>query len=152
MWGDPVVRQHLPFLPLFKKIQMKSTIVIYGHESKLTKSDAKHIAYYLGAQTTCTHHINKAIMNGVDNIVLCLPSFNAEGAEKEWVDFFCTFRDMDLTGKCFALYVPSDSFYAKKVIELEDVLYHQGARVINRPFCKPHYTIDTWICAVSPNL
>ena len=117
MWGAPVVRQHLPFLPLFKKIQMKSTIVIYGHESKLTKSDAKHIAYYLGAQTTCTHHINKAIMNGVDNIVLCLPSFNAEGAEKEWVEFFCTFRDMDLTGKCFALYVPSDSFYAKKVIE-----------------------------------
>ena len=72
---------------------MKSTIVIYGHESELTKADAKRIAFFLGAQTTCTRHIGEALMNGVENIVLCLLSINAEGAEREWQElYYKTFR------------------------------------------------------------
>ena len=132
---------------------MKSTIVIYGHESELTKADAKRIAYLLKAQTTCTRHIGEAIMNGVENFVLCLPSLNAEGAEREWQDFIVTFRSMNLTGKRFAIYVPSDSPSTNRLDDLKYVLYLRGARhIINPSFDLPNYDIDNWICVVSPNL
>lgn len=132
---------------------MKSTIVIYGHESELTKADAKRIAYLLKAQTTCTRHIGEAIMNGVEKFVLCLPSLNAEGAEKEWQDFIDTFRSMNLKGKCFAIYVPSDCPSTNRLDELKYVLYQRGARhIINQPVGMPNYDIDSWICVVYPNL
>lgn len=132
---------------------MKSTIVIYGHKSELTKADAKRIAFFLGAQTTCTHHIGMAIMNGVENFVLCLPSLKEEGAEKEWQELFDTFNDMNLTGKCFAIYVPSDSHSTNKINHLKYILYQRNARhIINQPVYLSHYSIEDWISAISPNL
>ncbi len=132
---------------------MKSTIVIYGHESKLTKADAKRIAHLLKAQITCTHHIGEAIMNGVEKFVLCLPSLNAEGADREWQEFIDTFRSMNLTGKCFALYVPSDSPSTNRLDELKYVLFMRGAQhIINPSIDLPNYDIDNWIYAVLPSL
>jgi flavodoxin len=132
---------------------MKSTIVIYGHESELTKANAKRIAFLLGAQTTCTRHIGEAIMNGVENIVLCLPSLNAEGAEREWQEFIDTFRSMNLTGKSFAIYVPSDNPDPNRLNDLKYVLYQRNAkRIINQSVDIQHYSVDDWICAISPSL
>ena len=132
---------------------MKSTIVVYGHESELTKGDAKRIAYLLGAQTTCTGHIGEAIMNGVENFVLCLPSLKYEGAEKEWEEFIDTFRSMNLTGKCFAIYVPSDNPTPDRLKGLKYMLYQRGTRHIINPLVgTQHYSIDNWVCAISPNL
>ena len=148
--GRPSRETASPFLN--KKI-MKSTIVIYGHESKLTKADAKRIAFLLGAQTTCTRHIGEAIMNGVENIVLCLPSINAEGAEREWLEFIDTFHSMNLTGKCMAIYVPSDSLTSERLNDLKYVLYQRNVKhIINPLFGIQHYSIDNWISAISPNL
>ena len=132
---------------------MKSTIVIYGHESELTKADAKRIAFLLGAQTTCTRHISEAIMKGVDNFVLCLPSLKYEGAEREWQEFIDTFIGMNLTGKCFAIYVPSDNPNQNRLNDLKYVLYRRSARrIIKQPVDTQHYSIDDWICAISPSL
>ena len=136
-----------------KILQMKSTIVIYGHESKLTKADAKRIAFLLGAQTTCTRHIGEAIMNGVENFVLCLPSLKYEGAEREWQEFIDTFRCMNLTDKCFAIYVPSDNPDPNRLNDLKYVLYQRNVkRIINPSIGNQHYSIDAWICAISPSL
>ncbi len=132
---------------------MKSTIVIYGHESELTKANAKRIAFLLGAQTTCTRHIGEAIMNGVENIVLCLPSLNAEGAEREWQEFIDTFRSMNLTGKSFVIYVPSDNPDPNRLNDLKYVLYQRNAkRIINQSVDIQHYSVDDWICAISRSL
>lgn len=132
---------------------MKSTIVIYGHESKLTKADAKRIAYLLKAQTTCTCHISEAIKNGVENFVLCLPSLNFEGAEREWQEFIDTFRSMNLTGKCFAIYVPSDNPNPNRLNDLKYMLYQRNARhIIPQPVDIQDYSVDDWTSAMSPSL
>ena len=139
--------------PILNKKIMKSTIVIYGHESELTKADAKRIAFLLGAQTTCTRHICEALMNGVENIVLCLPSINAEGAEREWQEFIDTFHSMNLTGKCLAIYVPYDSLTSERLNNLKYVLYQRNVKHIINPLLGiQHYSIDNWISAISPNL
>ena len=132
---------------------MKSTIVIYGHESELTKANAKRIAFLLGAQTTCTRHIGEAIMNGVENFVLCLPSIKYEGAEREWQEFIDTFRSMNLTGKCFAIYVPSDNPNPNRLNDLKYVLYQRNVkRIINQPVGILNYSVDDWTSAISPSL
>ena len=149
LMGRPSREAASPFL---NKKKMKSTILIYGHESELTKADAKRIAFLLGAQTTCTRHIGEAIMNGVENFVLCLPSLNAEGAEREWQDFIDTFRSINLTGKCLAIYVPSDNPNPNRLKDLKYVLYTRNARCIINQSLDKDYSIDDWICAISPSL
>lgn len=132
---------------------MKSTIVIYGHESKLTKADAKRIAYLLGAQTTCSRHISEVILNGIENFVLCLPSLKNEGAEKEWQEFIDTFSSMDLTGKRFAIYVPSDSICSDRLNDLKYMLYQRNVRhIIPQPVDIQNYSVDDWTSAMSFNL
>ena len=131
---------------------MKSTMVIYGHESELTKADAKHIAYLLWAQTTCTRHISEGTLTCIDNLILCLPSPDAEKAESEWREFISTFRGMDLRGKCIAIYMPSGSATTSRMGELHYVLSQGRARIMSRAFVKLQYTIEDWVSAVSPNL
>ena len=87
------------------------------------------------------------------NFVLCLPSLNAEGGEREWQEFIDTFRRMNLTDKCFVIYLPSDSPSTNKLDEMKYTLYLRGARqIINQPVGIPNYDIDSWICAVLPSL
>ena len=132
---------------------MKSTIVIYGHESKQTKADAKRIAYLLGTQTTCSRHISEAILNGIENFVLCLPSLKNEEAEKEWQEFIDTFSSMDLTGKCFAIYIPSDCLCSDRLNDLKYMLYQRNVRhIIPRPVGIQNYSVDDWTSAMSPSI
>jgi flavodoxin len=131
---------------------MKSTIVIYGHESELTKADAKHIAYHIGAQTTCPRHIDDAMLSNVENFILCLPSFAAEKAENEWREYISTFRNKNIKGKYFILYIPSGSPSSPMLGELRFVLSQRGARILSQIIRPQHYTIDEWISAVSPSL
>ena len=94
--------------------------------------------------------VSKAIKDEVREEVLALKE---EGAEKEWQELFDTFNDMNLTGKCFAIYVPSDSHSTNKINHLKYILYQRNARhIINQPVYLSHYSIEDWISAISPNL
>ena len=136
---------------------MKSTIVIYEHENQLSKACAKHIAYYLGAQTTCTHHISDAIFNSVDNFILCIATWRPEGQCGQWTNLLQSVANHSLTNKTFALFFCHDpeakAFIFDGIDHLYDLLHQQGATIIDRPAWQHGgKTITDWICDVSPNL
>jgi flavodoxin len=136
---------------------MKSTIVIYEHENLLGKACAKHIAYHLGAQTTCTRHVPEAILSLVDNFVLCISTWRPEGQRGQWSSLLKCLALHQLKGKTFAFYFCHDpeagAFIFNGLDRLYDVLSEQGARVIGNPNWYQHdQTISEWICGISPNL
>lgn len=135
---------------------MKTTIVIYEHEHEAGKVIAKRIAYYLGAQTTCTHHIERSILETVDNFILCLSPHSEGKLSEEWNDAIDKLTCHDLNGKTFAVYTEITN--ETKVLSLPLInevyrrLYHQNARVVGRSDRQqPAMAIDEWICAISPN-
>ena len=136
---------------------MKSTIVIYEHENLLGKACAKHIAYYLGAQTTCTHHVPDAILSNVDNIILCISTWRPTGERGQWTELIQSLASHLLFGKTFAFFFCHDpengGFIFDGLDHLYDMLREQGARVVGSPEWHNHdETITDWICKVSPNL
>lgn len=136
---------------------MKSTIVIYEHENQLGKACAKHIAYHLGAQTTCTRHISEANLNVVDNIILCISTWTPEGQRGQWTDLLERLASHPLEGKTFAFFFCHDPKAGVFIFNGLDRLYKQlsekGVRVIGNPEWHNHdETITDWICRVSPNL
>ncbi|MBR5687985.1 MAG: hypothetical protein IKX36_08515 [Prevotella sp.] len=135
---------------------MKSTIVIYEHEQVTSKAAAKRIAYYLGAQTTCTHHIEKSILESVDNFVLCLYPCNGGMLSDEWKCALDKLTQHDLTGKTFAVFAePIDGagiVTPPFVNEVYKRLHLHNASIVARPGWKGRPEgIDGWISSVSPN-
>ena len=135
---------------------MKSTIVIYEHENQIGKACAKHIAYHLGAQTTCTHHVPEAILSNVDNFVLCISTWRPTGERGQWTEILHSLARHRLDGKTFAFFFCHDpeagAFIFDGLDQLYDLLAEQGARVVGSP--EWHHrdtTITDWICTVSPN-
>ena len=136
---------------------MKSTIVIYEHENLQGKACAKHIAYYLGAQTTCTRHIPEAILSTVDNIILCISTWRPSGERGQWTELLQSLATHPLDGKTFAFYFCHDpeagAFIFDGLDRLYDLLRQQGARVVGSPEWHHHdETIIDWICKMSPSL
>ena len=136
---------------------MKSTIVIYEHENLLGKACAKHIAYHLGAQTTCTRHVEEAVLNNVDNYILCISTWRPERHKGEWTGLIDSIANRSLTGKTFAFFFCHDpeagAFISDGLDWFYDFLREHGAVVIERPSCHQNGdTITDWICKVSPNL
>ena len=135
---------------------MKSTIVIYEHEHEAGKFVAKRIAYYLGAQTTCTRHIERPILETVDNFILCLSSQPSGKLSDEWNDAIDKLTRHDLTGKTFAVYTenPDETRVLSSPVlnEIYRRLHHQNAHIVARPDRqRSAVAIDEWICAISPN-
>lgn len=135
---------------------MKSTIVIYEHEHEAGKCIAKRIVYYLGAQTTCTHHIERPILETVDNFILCLSPRSGRKLSDEWNDAIDELTSHDLTGKTFAVYAENTDetkvLISPVINEVYRRLYHQNARVVactDRQ--QSSMAIDAWICSISPN-
>ena len=136
---------------------MKSTIVIYEHENLLGKACAKHIAYYLRGQTTCTRHVPDAILNNVDNFILCICTWRPTGEQGQWSELLQRLASHRLDGKTFAFYFCHDPEAGAFIFDGLDRLYallaDQGARVVGSPEWHDHdETIVDWICRVSPNL
>lgn len=135
---------------------MKSTIVIYEHENEAGKTIAKRIAYYLGAQTTCTHHIEKPIIETVDNYVLCLLPQSGGKLSNEWNNALDELTRNNLTGKTFAVYTDimdgARTTSSSVINEVYHRLHRQNARVVARSdWQQSAQAIDDWICAISPN-
>ena len=138
-------------------MKMKSTIVIYEHENLLGKACAKHIAYYLGAQTTCTRHVPEAILNVVDNFILCISSWTPNGQTGQWTSLLESLASHSLDGKTFAFFFCHDpeagGFIFDGLDRLYDLLRQQGAIILSHPAWQHDgMTISNWICDVSPNL
>ena len=155
LWGDPVVRQYLPFFNFL--CNMKSTIVIYEHENLLGKACAKHIAYHLGAQTTCTHHVPEAILCNVDNFILCISTWRPTGERGQWTEILQSLAKHRLDEKTFAFFFCHDpeagAFIFDGLDHLYSLLSEQGAKVIgNTERRNEDETITDWICNVSPDL
>ena len=136
---------------------MKSTIVIYEHENQIGKACAKHIAYHLGAQTTCTHYVSEAILSNVDNFVLCISTWRPSGERGMWTDILQSLALHRLDGKIFAFFFCHDpeagTFIFDGIDRLYELLTKQGARVVAGPeWHQRNITITDWICSVSPNL
>ena len=133
---------------------MKSTIVIYEHEHESGKASAKHIAYYLGAQTTCTRHIEPSIVDSYDNFVLCVSSWNGDSLPTEWDRAMATLGQYDLSGKLFTVYVDG-TLPAVQVVCIDSLyalLRRCHARVVSMPVWQRTHDINEWICSMSPNL
>lgn len=135
---------------------MKSTIVIYAHECERSKADAKRIAYMVGAQTTCTRRITKAILNSVENFILCVPLWDEENKSGEWAVAAETLQQYDLSGKKFAIFVnydhPADAVRFNGIDSLSRLFHDQGAQLITLSGEVGYGRLDDWICALSPNL
>lgn len=137
---------------------MKSTIVIYEHENLLGKACAKFIAYHLGAQTTCTRHVDEAILCGVENFILCISTWTPDGQRGQWTELLERLATHPLTDKTFAFYFCHDpeggGFIFDGLGRLYDLLREQGAKIISRPTWQHNDedTITKWICEISPNL
>ena len=136
---------------------MKSTIVIYEHECATGKAAAKHIAYHLGAQTTCTRCISQAMMATIDNFVLCVStSWAADGSAPDaWQRALGELTAGGLAGKSFAVYLDSDSDSGTPLHTeaLCSALRGGGGRVIAvEKWLRQEAGIDEWISAVSPSL
>jgi flavodoxin len=136
---------------------MKSSIVIYEHEDKMGKACAKNIAYHLGAQTTCTHHVPEAILSNVDNFILCISTWRPTGERGQWTEILQSLASHRLDGKSFAFFFCHDpeagAFIFDGLDRFYDLLRQQGARVVGSPeWHKRNATITDWICMVSPNL
>ena len=125
---------------------MKSTIVIYEHEHESGKAAAKHIAYHLGAQTTCTRHVEAPIVDNVDNFVLCVSTWGEEGIPDEWFLALTALGKHDLKDKVFAIFV--DNSEPVDVDAIYNILQQMKARVVK----VSANSIDEWICAISPSL
>ena len=136
---------------------MKSTIVIYEHENQLGKACAKHIAYHLGAQTTCTRQVSEAILNNVDNFILCITTWRPSGECGQWTHLLHILFNHPLDGKTFAFFFCHDPEAGAFIFDGLDRIYallkEQGAKVIGNPEGHNHNeTISDWICKVSPSM
>ena len=135
---------------------MKSTIVIYAHECERSKADAKRIAYLVGAQTTCTRRITDAIINNVENFILCVQLWEEKEKTGEWDVAAETLQRYDLKGKNFAIFVnyehPADTVRFNGIDSLNHLFTNQGARLITLSEEVGYGRLDDWICALSPSL
>lgn len=143
--------------PYLNKKKMKSTIVIYEHENLLGKACAKHIAYHLGAQTTCTRHVPEAILSLVDNFILCISSWRPTGEQGQWTRLLESLAHHQLDGKTFAFFFchnpEAGAFIFDGLDQLYNLLTERGARVVGNPEWHDHdETITDWICKMSPSL